>query len=91
MAGKVGAHFYTISNGVIVVVKVNVAWPLPIAPYKLIITWRSLVLRVAGQHALNTHADCFHVLHRAPALGAEQVETDDAVGVDVRMDRDRSV
>lgn len=49
---------------------------------------RSLVLRVAGQHALQAHADALDVLHRTPAGGAEEVEADDAVAVDVWMHGD---
>lgn len=68
--------------------KTNIPRPLGITPHKLLIPLRPLVLRVPRQHALDTHADALDVLHRAPPRRAEQVEADDAVGVDVRVDRD---
>ena len=55
---------------------------------KLIVALRPLVLRVASQHTLNTHADALDALHGAPARGAEEIQTDDAVGVDVWVDGD---
>lgn len=58
-------------------------------PTKVLVTRRSLVLGVPGQHALDAHAHAFHALHRRPAVRAEEIQTDDAVGVDVGMDRHR--
>ena len=48
------------------------------------------VLGVARQHALNRHADAFDALDGRPACRAEEVETDDAVGVDVGVNGDRA-
>ncbi len=76
---------------VVVVVKVNIARPLPVVAHKVSVAWRPLVLRVAGQHALEAHAHALDVLHGAPSLRTQQIEADDAIRVYVRMDRDRPV
>lgn len=68
--------------------KANIPRALRITPHKRLIPLRPLVLCVAREHALDTHAHAFDILHRAPACGAEQIEADDAVGVDVRVDWD---
>ena len=73
------------------VVEVYVPWPQAVPPDELLVAWRSLVLGVPCQHALQAHAHALDVLHGAPALLAEEVEADDAVGVDVGVHRDRSV
>ena len=49
------------------------------------------MLGISCQHALDRHADCFHRLHRRPARAAEEIETDDAIRVDVRVERYGSV
>jgi len=56
--------------------------------YKVLIPRRPLVLGIARQHALQTDAHALDVMYRAPSLAIEQVETDDAVGVDVRVHGD---
>ena len=68
--------------------KTNIPRPLRITPHKRLIPLGPLILRIPRQHALDTHTHALHILHGAPARGAEQVEADDAVGVDVRMDGD---
>lgn len=68
--------------------KTDIPRPLGIMPHKLLIPFRPFVLRVSRQHALDTHAYALHILHRAPAGGAEKVEADDAVGVDVWVNGD---
>jgi hypothetical protein len=55
-------------------------------PAKILVTRRSLVLGVSRQHALDAHADALDALHGGPAVGAEEVQTDDAVGVDMWVD-----
>ena len=40
---------------------------------KLIVALRPLVLRVASQHTLDTHADALDALDGAPARGAEEI------------------
>lgn len=82
-----GAH----SHGVIVIHKVNVARPQPVLGHELLVARGPLVLGVARQHALDAHADALGALDGAPALVPQQVEADDAVGVDVRVDGDRAV
>lgn len=79
------------SNGAVVVVEVDVPGPQPVPPHKLLVAGRALVLGVAREHALYAHADTLDILHGAPALLAEEVEADEAVGVYVGMDRDRAV
>jgi hypothetical protein len=78
-------------HGVIVVEKVNVFRPQAVAAYKLLVPWRSLILSVAREHALQAHAHALDILHGAPPLLAEEVEADDAVGVYVWVDGDRAV
>lgn len=76
---------------VIVVVKLDVFWPQPVVPDEFSIPRWPLVFGIAGQHALQAHAYALDVLNRTPASGTEQVQTDDAVGVDVRVDRNRPI
>lgn len=76
------------SNRAILIDKSNVPWPLRISSDKLLIARRPLIFCITGQHALEAHAYRLHILDGRPALRAEQVETDDAVGVDVRVDGD---
>ena len=79
------------SDVIIVVVEINILRPQSVGSDELFISRRSLVLCVPRQHALQTHADAFDILYGTPPLLAQQVETNDAVGVDVRVYRDRSV
>ena len=76
------------SNGAILVDKSNVPRPLRVPPDKLLIARWPLVLGIPSQHALKAHAYRLHILNGRPALRAEQVEADDTVGIDVRMDGD---
>jgi hypothetical protein len=78
-------------NSIVVVIEVNVSWPKPIAPDEFLISRRPLILGITRQHTLYAHADALDALNWAPSLLAEQVETNDAVGVDMGMHRDRSV
>lgn len=66
----------------------DVAGPLCVPAYEFFVAGGSFVLGVARQHALDAHADALDVLDWAPALGAEQIEADDAIGVDVGVDGD---
>lgn len=65
--------------------EMNISRPQPVCSHKLGITRRSLVLGVASEHALQTQAGALDILHRRPALTAEEIQTDDAVGVNVWM------
>lgn len=80
-----------VSTPIIMINKIDIPRPLGVMPHELLVPFRPLVLRVPRQHALDTHAHALHILHRAPAGGAEEVEADDAVGVDVWVDRDGAV
>ena len=73
------------------VVEADVPRPLSIPPHEVVITGWPLVLGVARQHALNAHAYAFDILHGAPSLATQKIETNDAVGVDVRMHGDGAV
>jgi len=66
-------------NGVIVIIKIDVSWSSPVAGYELRISFRTLILGVTGQHALQGHAYALDVLYWTPALCAEQIEADDAI------------
>lgn len=70
------------------ILKPDIPRPLRVQPHKVVVPGRPLVLRVARQHALQAHAHALDVLHGRPAGRAEQIETDDAVAVDVRVDGD---
>lgn len=73
------------------VVELDVLWSEAVPADKVLVPLRALVLGVPRQHALQAHADALDVLHRTPSLLAEKVEADDAVRVDVRVDRDWAV
>lgn len=68
--------------------KINISRPLSVIPHKVLISLRPLLLRVARQHTLETDTHAFDVVDGGPAGAVEQVEADDAVGVDVRVDGD---
>lgn len=61
---------------------------LSVDTHKLCIARRSLVLAVAGKHALYAHADALGALDGAPSLISQEVEAYDSVRVDVRMHGD---
>jgi len=71
------------SDLLIVKDKVNIPRPLSVIPDKVLISLWPLLLRVARKHTLKTDTHAFDVVDRGPAGAVEQVEADDAVGVDV--------
>jgi hypothetical protein len=71
------------SDLVIMKHKVDIPRPLPISPHKLFIARRPLLLRVARKHRLQTNADRLDIVDGRPARSIEEIEADDAVGVDV--------
>lgn len=79
-AAPVGA-----SDLIVVVIEVDVPGPQPIALHEFIVARRSLILRVASQHALQAHTNALDVLYGTPALLTKQIEAYDAIRVDVRM------
>lgn len=76
------------SDVVVIIHEVDVARPALIIRDEVGISRGSFIARVGGQHALNAHADALDRLDGRPASRAEEVETDDAVAVDVRVDGD---
>lgn len=83
-------HNPTKSNAVIVEDEVHIARTQTISSDEVGIARWSFVLAVACEHALNTQTYALHTLDRRPALAAEQVQADDAIGVDVGMHGDIS-
>lgn len=73
------------------VIKVNISRSSPIIGHEIRISLRTLVLGVPRQHTLQAHADTLNILHGRPALLPQKIQTDDAVGVDVRVHRDGPV
>jgi hypothetical protein len=69
--------------------EVDVSRPLRVVPYEALVARRSLVLCIAGQHALQTDTHALYVMYRRPPLTVKQIETYNAIRVDVRMHRDR--
>lgn len=68
--------------------EVNISRPCPIGPHKLSVTRRPLRFRVARKHALDAEAHALDVLDRGPASRGQQIQTDNAVGIDVGMQGD---
>ncbi len=55
------------------------------------IAFGTFVEAVRGEHALEADGYAFDVLDGGPALGAEEIEADYTVGVDVRVHGDWTV
>jgi len=68
--------------------KINISGPARITPDKLCITRRSFALTVPHQHTHDTQRHALGVLHRTPPLTRQQIQTDDAVAVDMWVQRD---
>ncbi|RFU36111.1 hypothetical protein B7463_g287, partial [Scytalidium lignicola] len=66
------------------IIEINIPWPSSIVQHETLIALWSFILAIPGQHALYTHADAFDVLHWTPTLSSQEIETNDAVGVDMR-------
>jgi len=62
--------------------------PLLVVPYKVLISRWSLLLRIACKHTLQAHTYTLYVMNWRPARTVEQVQANDAVGVNVRVPRD---
>jgi len=71
--------------------EIDIPRPLPIRPDKLGVPRRPFGLGITREHALDRNANALDVVHGAPALGVEQVEADDAVAIDVRVQGDLAV
>lgn len=70
---------------VIVIVKLDVLRPCLVRADKVGVAFGPVVLCVAREHALDAHTYALDILYGAPARGAQEVQADDAVGVDVRV------
>lgn len=81
----------TPSHGVVMEQPPHILRPQLVPFDELLVAWRPLVLAVPREHALEAHADALDVLHGRPALPIQQVEADEAVGVDVRVDGDGAI
>ena len=79
---------HKLSNSTIFIAKPDIPRSLRIPLYKLLVPRRTLILGISRQHTLQTHGHALDVLDGTPAGGAEEIEADDAVGVDVRVDGD---
>lgn len=73
------------------VVKLDVSRTKSVASNKLLVPGWALVLGIAGQHALDAHADALHILNWAPTLLTKEIETYEAVRVYVRMHGNRPI
>ena len=73
------------------VVELDVLWSLAVRADEVFVSRRPLVLGVAGEHTLQTHADALNVLHWAPPLLAEKIKADDAVRVNMGVHRNRAI
>lgn len=76
------------SNIIIIILKVNIPRPTAIRNHEIAVPRRPLVARIRRQHTLDTHADALDRLHGRPPGRAEQVQADNSVAVDVRVDGD---
>lgn len=81
----------SLSNFIIVEVESNITRTKTVGPDKLGIARRTLVFGVASQHALNAQTNTFHILYWRPSLRSKQIQTDDSICVDVRMDGNRAI
>ena len=79
------------SHARVVIIEVDVLRALCISPHEILITRWSLILCVTRQHALDAHAHTFHILYRTPPLSTQQIQADDAIRVDMRVDWDWTV
>lgn len=65
------ANPYPTLDVLVVEDKVDVPWSQSVGPNKIGVARRSLILVVAGQHALYAKADALNILHRTPSLAAQ--------------------
>jgi hypothetical protein len=56
-----------------------------VIPHEILIPLGPLLLIITAQHALQTNTHALDIMYGRPAGAVEQVEADDAVGVDVRV------
>jgi hypothetical protein len=82
---------YLVLYSVVMVIELHVPRAQPVAPNKLFISGRALVLCIASEHALDTHADALYILNRTPTLSTEEIQADEAIRIDMRMHGNRSI
>lgn len=75
---------------IILVHKVDIPGSALVVGHKVTITRWPLVPGISCQHALQTHADTLDCLDGGPAWATQEVQTDDAVAVDVWVHGDRT-
>jgi hypothetical protein len=73
------------------VIELHVPRAQAVASDELFVPGRALVLCIASEHALDTHADALYVLNRTPTLSTKEIQTYDAIRVDMRMHWDWSI
>lgn len=79
-----------LSDVIIIILEMNIPWPAPIRHDKILVPGRSFIACIRRQHTLDTNTDAFDRLHGRPARRTKQVQTDNPVAVDVRVDGDRA-
>lgn len=82
---------YVILYSIVMVVELHVPRAQAVASDELFVTRRTLVLCIASEHTLDTHADALYVLNWTPTLSTKEIQTYDAIRVDMRMHRDWSI
>jgi len=68
--------------------EVDVSWSSYVAPHEIGVINRPLILCVPCQHALQADAHALNIMHRTPRLPIQQIQTNDAVRIDVRVHGD---
>jgi len=61
------------SNGIIMIIEINISWAFPVVGYEVLISLRTLILSVSRQHALQTHANTLHILYWRPSLLTQKI------------------
>lgn len=79
-----------LSDVIIIILEMNIPWPAPIRHDKILVPGRSFIACIRRQHTLDTNTDALDRLHGRPARRTKQVQTDNPVAVDVRVDGDRA-
>lgn len=70
---------------VIVIVELDVLRSRLVCADEVGVAFGPVVLCIAREHALDAHTYALDILYGTPARGSQEVQADDAVGVDVRV------
>lgn len=81
---------HSMSYVVVVIIEVDIPWPLFVPSSELFVVRRAFILGIACQHTLYAHADTLDILHRTPPLVTQKIETYDTIRVDVGVYRNWS-